>query len=64
MRTLKQLEANLKDGYQVIKFGRERFGFGHGIAVWVVDKNKKLVLPKEGSVKNFIQECIEKGLFY
>ena len=60
MKTLKQLEANLKDGYQVIKFGSERFEFGHGIAVWVIDKNK--VLPKEGSVKNFIKKCIEKGL--
>lgn len=61
MKTLKQLDANLKDGYQVIKFGSERFEFGHGIAVWVIDKNKKLVLPKEGSVKNFIKNALKRA---
>lgn len=58
MRTLKQLEANLKEGYEIANFGSAR---PHSYRVWVV-KEKKLILPKRFTVSFFIQECIEKGL--
>ena len=58
MRTLKELEANLKEGYKIVNFGSAR---PHSYRVWVV-KEKELILPKRFTVSFFIQECIEKGL--
>ena len=58
MKTLKQLEANLKDGYKIVNFGSAR---PHSYSVWVV-KGKELILPKTHTVSFFIQKCIEKGL--
>lgn len=58
MRTLKQLQANLKKGYEIVNFGSAR---PHSYRVWVV-KEKELILPKRFTVSFFIQECIEKGL--
>lgn len=58
MRTLKQLQANLKEGYEIVNFGSAR---PYSYRVWVV-KEKKLILPKRFTVSFFIQECIEKGL--
>lgn len=58
MRTLKQLQANLKKGYEIVNFGSAR---PHSYRVWVV-KEKELILPKRFTVLFFIQECIEKGL--
>lgn len=58
MKTLKQLEANLKEGYEIVNFGSAR---PHSYRVWVV-KEKELILPKRFTVSFFIQECIEKGL--
>ena len=58
MRTLKQLEANLKEGYEIVNFSSAR---PHSYRVWVV-KEKELILPKRFTVSFFIQECIEKGL--
>ena len=54
MRTLKQLQANLKEGYEIVNFGSAR---PHSYRVWVV-KDKKLILPKRFTVSFFIQECI------
>ena len=58
MRTLKQLQSNLKEGYEIVNFGSAR---PHSYRVWVV-KEKELILPKRFTVSFFIQECIEKGL--
>ena len=58
MRTLKELEANLKEGYEIVNFGSAR---PKSYRVWVV-KGKELILPKRFTVSFFIQECIEKGL--
>lgn len=58
MRTLKQLQANLKDGYKVRKFG----GKVTGTEVCVVDNKGQKVAYQVTTVKAFIEECIEKGL--
>lgn len=58
MRTLKQLEANLKDGYKVRKFG----GKVTGTEVCVVDNKGTKVAYQLTTVKAFIEECIELGL--
>ena len=58
MRTLKQLQANLKDGYKVRKFG----GKVTGTEVCVVDNKGTKVAYQLTTVKAFIEECIEKGL--
>ena len=42
MRTLKELQANLKEGYEIVNFGSAR---PHSYRVWVV-KEKELILPK------------------
>ena len=59
MRTLKQLQANLKDGYKVRKFG----GKVTGTEVCVVDNKGQKVAYQVTTVKAFIEECIELGLF-
>lgn len=58
MRTLKQLQANLKDGYKVRKFG----GKVTGTEVCVVDNKGQKVAYQVTTVKSFIEECIELGL--
>lgn len=58
MRTLKQLQANLKDGYKVRKFG----GKVTGTEVCVVDNKGQKVAYQVTTVKAFIKECIELGL--
>lgn len=58
MRTLKQLQANLKDGYKVRKFG----GKVTGTEVCVVDNKGQKVAYQLTTVKAFIEECIELGL--
>lgn len=58
MRTLKQLQANLKDGYKVRKFG----GKVTGTEVCVVDNKGQKVAYQLTTVKAFIEECIEMGL--
>lgn len=58
MRTLKQLQANLKDGYKLRKFG----GKVTGTEVCVVDNKGTKVAYQLTTVKAFIEECIEKGL--
>lgn len=58
MRTLKQLQANLKDGYKVRKFG----GKVTGTEVCVVDNKGTKVAYQLTTVKAFIEECIELGL--
>lgn len=62
MKTLKQLQANLKEGYEIVNFGSAR---PLSYSVWIVTgkgKDTKLILPKRFTVSFFIQECIEKGL--
>ena len=54
MRTLKQLQANLKEGYEIVNFGSAR---PPSYRVWIV-KGKELILPKRFTVSFFIQECI------
>ena len=54
MRTLKQLQANLKDGYKVRKFG----GKVTGTEVCVVDNKGTKVAYQLTTVKAFIEECI------
>ena len=51
MRTLKQLESNLKDGYRIT-----------GTEIWVVDAKGNKITCKVGTVKSFIDKCIKKGL--
>ena len=58
MRTLKQLESNLKDGYKIIKLGYRITG----TEVWVVDAKGNKITCKVGTVKSFIDKCIKKGL--
>lgn len=58
MRTLKQLQANLKDGYKLRKFG----GKVTGTEVCVVDNKGTKVAYQLTTVKAFIEECIELGL--
>ena len=58
MRTLKQLQANLKDGYTLRKFG----GKVTGVDVWVVDNKGNKITCQVTTVKAFINECIEMGL--
>lgn len=62
MKTLKQLQANLKDGYEIVNFGSAR---PHSYSVWIVTgkgKDTKLILPKQYDVAFFIQEAVEMGL--
>lgn len=61
MRTLKELEANLKDGYEIVNFGTGKFEWGRGFNIWVA-KGDELIVPKRFTVSLFIEECIEKGL--
>lgn len=58
MRTLKQLQANLKDGYTIRKFG----GKVTGTETCVVDKCGNKVAHQVTTVKAFIDECVEMGL--
>ena len=58
MRTLKQLQANLKDGYKIRKFGYRITG----AETCVVDKQGNKVAYQVTTVKAFIERCIEKGL--
>lgn len=58
MRTLKQLQANLKEGYEIVNFGSAR---PHSYRVWVV-KEKKLILPKRFTVSFFYSRMYRKGL--
>lgn len=50
MKTLKQLEANLKEGYEIVNFGSAR---PRSYRVWVV-KGRELILPKRFTVSFFI----------
>lgn len=59
MKTLKQLNKNLKDGYEVVNLGKAG---PQGCPVWIVTTDKKYVLPKRFDVAFFIQEATEMGL--
>lgn len=58
MRTLKQLESNLKDGLKLRKFS----GKVTGTDVWVVDTKGQKITCLVTTVKAFIDECVEMGL--
>lgn len=58
MRTLKQLEKALKDGYKIRKFGYRVTG----TEVWVVDSKFNKITCQVTTVKAFIDECVEMGL--
>jgi hypothetical protein len=58
MRTLNQLQSNLKDGYKLRKFG----GKVTGVDAWIVDTKGNKITCQVTTVKAFIDECVEMGL--
>ncbi len=58
MRTLNQLQSNLKDGYKLRKFGCKVTG----VDTWIVDTKGNNITCQVTTVKAFIDECVEMGL--
>lgn len=54
MRTLNQLQSNLKDGYKLRKFG----GKVTGVDAWIVDTKGNKITCQVTTVKAFIDECV------
>ena len=49
MRTLKELEANLKEGYYIVNLGTGKFEWGRGFNIWVA-KGDELIVPKKYTI--------------